>query len=362
MISLDNFSAIKKHDHSGMASVIAAFPDQCREAVKIGLHAKIPASYKTKYRNIVCAGMGGSAIGADLARSYIADESLTPFFVNRNYTLPAFVSKDTLVIASSYSGNTEETIAAFRDAIGKGARIIVITTGGKLRDLALKRSIPVIQIPSGIQPRAAIGYSFFTLILTLSRLGIIGNKTAEIAEAIKCMADLGKASLYPDVFGTKNIAKNIAKSIYLKIPVIYSNADHMDAVCMRWRGQLAENAKTIASSGLFPEMVHNEIVGWEHPAKALKDLVVIMLRDRDDNIRVAKKMDIVRREIAGLGVKVVEVKSRGKGLLARMFSLVYIGDYVSLYLAALNGCDPTPVDRIVRLKREMERFGKAGTR
>lgn len=355
MISLDNLNALKKQDKSGMASVIASFPDQCLDAYKIGLLAKIPAAYRKKYKNIICTGMGGSAIGADMARSYIAEESPIPVFINRNYGLPSFVDKDTLVIVSSYSGNTEETIAAFNDAYSKSARIVLITTGGKLGDLARHRSIPVIRIPSGIQPRAAIGYSSLTLLVTLSRLGIIRDKAKEINEAIKCLADLGRTSLRPNVFGAKNIAKNIAKSIYLKIPVIYSSTDHMDAVCTRWKGQLAENAKTIASGGLFPEMAHNEIVGWQYPAKALKHLAVIMLRDRGDNPRVAKKMDIVKKEIADLGVKAIEIKSRGKGLLARMFSLMYIGDYVSLYLAVLNDCDPTPVDRITRLKQEMEK-------
>jgi glucose/mannose-6-phosphate isomerase len=139
----------------------------------------------------------------------------------------------------------------------------------------------------------------------------------------------------------------------MKMPVIYSSLGHMDAVVTRWRGQLAENAKTIASTNLFPEMTHNEIVGWEHPEKVLKNLAVIMLRDRGDNMRIAKRMDIVKKVVGACGVKVIEVNSRGNGLLARIFSLIYIGDYVSFYLAILNKCDPTPVDRIAYLKKEM---------
>jgi glucose/mannose-6-phosphate isomerase len=353
MVSLDNLSAIEKYDPSGMAAVIASLPDQCRDAVKIGSLANIPDSFKTKYRDIVCTGMGGSAIGADIARSYAAGEALTPIFVNRNYTLPAFVGSGSLVIVSSYSGNTEETISAFKDAVSKGARIMVITSGGALRDLAAQSSIPVISIPPGLQPRAALGYSFFTLIMVLSRIGVISDKTKDIDEAISSLEELKKMSLEPSVREGRNIAKNIARNIYLKIPVIYSNAEHMDAVSTRWRGQLAENAKTLASTNTFPEMTHNEIVGWECPEKALKGLAVIMLRDSGDNLSIAKRMDIVKKVLTGLGTKVIEVNSLGKGLLARIFSLVYIGDYVSLYLAVLNKRDPTPVDRIAYLKKEM---------
>lgn len=356
MISLDSLSAIKRYDPSGMAGLIESFPKQCRDAERIGLLSKIPASFKIKYSNIICAGMGGSAIGADIARSYIAGEALTPIFVNRNYALPAFAGKGSLVIISSYSGNTEETISVFKDAVAKHARVIVITSGGRLEEMARRKSMPVVIIPPGFPPRAALGHSFFTLITVLSKIGVIGNKTKDIDEAIKAMERLEKASLGITVRSSENIAKQIARSIYLKIPVIYSGADHMDAVVTRWRGQLAENAKTIASSNLFPEMAHNEIVGWEYPKAALKNLAVIMLRDSGDNPFTAKRMKIVKKMISSLGVKVIEVDSRGKNLLARVFSLIYIGDYASFYLAILNRCDPTPVDRIAYLKKEMARL------
>ncbi len=356
MTSLDALDAIKKYDRSDMAYFIEGFPEQCHKAEKIGLLSNIPDSFKTRYTNIVCAGMGGSAIGADIARSYTADEALAPIFVNRNYTVPAFVGRESLVIVSSYSGNTEETISAFKDAKARGARIIVITSGGILAGLAAKSSIPIVSIPPGLQPRAALGYAFFTLLSVLSRMGVIGDKSKDAREAIRGLERLRNTSLALTVREPGNIAKDIARKIYLKMPVIYSNLDHLDAVSTRWRGQLAENAKTIASSNLFPEMTHNEIMGWEHPERVLKDLAVIMLRDRGDNPRIAKRMDIVMKVIAGLGVKVVEVHSCGKGLLSRIFSLIYIGDYVSLYLAILNKCDPTPVYRIAQLKKEMAKL------
>lgn len=336
-----------------MAAIIASFPRQCSDAEKIGELSDIPASLKIRYQNIVCTGLGGSAIGADIVRSYTADHALTPISVNRNYTLPAFVGRNSLVIVSSYSGNTEETISAFKDARSKRARIIVITSGGKLKKLALRGSIPVITIPAGLQPRAAIGYSFFTILKILSRIGVVADKTKEISETIRVLEELDKTSLGVMVSERNNIAKKIATAIYGKMPVIYADQDHMDAVITRWRGQLAENAKTIASTHVFPEMTHNEIVGWENPNKVLKNLVVIMLKDRGDNPRIVKRMEIVKKILTGQGVGVIEVDSVGKRLLARIFSLIYIGDYVSLYLAILNRCDPTPVDRITYLKKEL---------
>lgn len=353
MPSLDSINYINDYDRSGMASVIKSFPDQCRNAKMIGSLARIPESLKVKHRNIVCTGMGGSAIGADIARSYLAGEVKAPMYVNRNFTLPAFVGKGSLVVVSSYSGNTEETISAFNDARRRRARIIVITSGGKLARMARKLSLPIVIIPSGLQPRAAIGYSFFTLITILSRIGVIADKTDEISEAITVLARLDGYNLGPEVPVYKNIAKKIARQIYLKIPVIYSGQDHMDAVGTRWRGQLAENAKTIAFSNVFPEMAHNEIVGWRYPKKLLKEFVMVILKDRGDNSGVARRMEIVERIVKRQGAKVIEVSSVGKGLLARIFSLIYIGDYVSFYLAMLNNCDPTPVESIAYLKKEL---------
>ncbi|MBN2453360.1 MAG: bifunctional phosphoglucose/phosphomannose isomerase [Candidatus Omnitrophica bacterium] len=355
MTSLDNTDAIRRCDPSGMARVIASFPRQCRDACCIVNGSDIPASYRRRYHNIVCAGLGGSAIGADIARSYLADEVKIPIFVNRNYTLPAFVGRNTLVIVSSYSGNTEETLSALRDARSRHARIIAITSGGKLKEIAMSNSIPVVTIPPGLQPRAAIGYSLFTLLDVLSTTGVIGDRTKEAHEAIGLLEKMKDTMIGISVCSRKNIAKKLARHMYRKIPVIYASQEHMDAVCTRWRGQLAENAKTISSTHLFPEMTHNEIVGWEEPEKALKNLIAIILRDCGDHPRVSRRMDIVRKIIKSRGVEVIEVNSRGRGLLARILSLVYIGDYVSLYLAVLNGCDPTPVESIAYLKREVSR-------
>ena len=350
---LDDFKAIEKYDASGMLELMESFPEQCKEARRIGDSFKLPKNFKTNYKNIVCIGMGGSAIGADLVRSYIADDLGIPLFVNRNYTLPNFVDEHTLVIVSSYSGNTEEVLSAYRDARSRGSEIIVITSGGKLEKTTKEDKAPCIKIPSGLPPRCALGYSFFPLLILLSKIGIIKDQALLIDEAISVLRKIGRCGLTFKVRYKDNQAKRIASDIHGKLPVIYSGQDHIDSIVTRWRGQFAENAKTLSSTHLFPEMNHNEIVGWENPRSILKNSVVIMLRDAADHPRISKRMDVTKNIFKKEKIKVIEICSSGKELLARMFSLIYIGDFVSFYLAILNGVDPTPVERITYLKKEL---------
>ena len=353
--NLNDRAAVMRYDRSCMLELIALFPAQCREAVAIGRSFTVRRSFARGYETIVCTGLGGSAIGADIARSYLADTSGTPIFVNRNYGLPAFVNKKSIVIASSYSGNTEETLAAYKDARSRGARIIAITSGGQLKKIASADGCPVVIIPDHLPPRAALGYSFFTLLSVLAKLGVVGDQSKEMNEAIQVIGRLRDTTVGPMVTGRANAAEAIARRMYQKFPVIYSGQDHIDAVATRWRGQLAENAKTLSSNHVFPEMNHNEIVGWDNPRRLLKSFIAVLLRDRGDRPGVARRMDITAAILKKSGFNVLEVESVGSGLLARIFSLIYIGDFVSYYLALLNRRDPTPVERIVRLKKDLAR-------
>lgn len=356
MNTLDSFAKIEKYDKSSMLELIESFPDQCQDAKCIGYDFELPEGFRTSYKNIVCSGLGGSAIGADLVRSYIADDAKIPVFVNRNYNLPNFVDEDTLVIVSSYSGNTEETLSSYRDARSRGSEIVVITSGGKLDKNAKEDSVPRINIPTGFPPRAALGYSFFPLLILFSKLGIIKDQSALIDDAIHNLRKLKAGRIGYRVKHRDNIAKKIANELFGKFIVIYSGQDHTDSVVTRWRGQLAENSKTLASSHIFPEMNHNEIVGWENPRRIIKNFAVVVLRDAADHPRTSKRMDVTRHILRKDKIEVIEVSSIGKELLARMFSLIYIGDFVSFYLAILNSRDPSPVERVAYLKKEM---GKA---
>ncbi|MDP2912710.1 MAG: bifunctional phosphoglucose/phosphomannose isomerase [Candidatus Omnitrophota bacterium] len=355
MTNLDNPKIIKKYDKSNMLGLIEALPAQCADAKVIGAGFRLPEAFRSSYESVVATGLGGSAIGADLIRSCIADEAGAPLIVNRNYTLPDFVGSRSLVIASSYSGNTEETLSAYKDARRRKANVIAITSGGRLKALAENDNIPVVIIPPGLPPRCALGYSSLTLLMVLSKTGLVNNKSRDIDETIEVLKSIRNQNLGPAVPKAKNFAKQIAAELYKKFPVIYGGYDHTDSVVTRWRGQLSENAKTLSSGHIFPEMNHNEIVGWQNPKEVLKNFVVVILRDSGDHPRNSRRMDITKKILEHGKVKVIEARSSGTGLLARMFSLVYIGDFVSFYLSLLNREDPTPVDRVTYLKEELSK-------
>jgi glucose/mannose-6-phosphate isomerase len=353
---LDDINEMKKTDKSGMLDLIVKFPDQCENAFSIGKDFFVPQSYiGAGYKNIVFSGLGGSAIGADLLRSYLTDEIKIPIFVNRDYTLPRFAGKDTLFLACSYSGDTEETLSSYAEARQRGAKIIAITSGGKLEVLAKEDKVPVIYIPGGYPPRSALGYSFFSWLDVLHKFGFISDKTEDAGEAIADMREFRDNVIGPQVPTAKNTAKEIAKELSGKYAMIYGANKHLDSIIARWRGQLAENAKTLASTHVFPELNHNETAGWEGPKRLLKDFTVVILRDESEHPRVAKRIEITKAMVEKES-KVIELQSKGRNLLSRMFNLINTGDFVSCYLAILNGVDPTPVERISNLKKELSKF------
>jgi glucose/mannose-6-phosphate isomerase len=341
---------ITRRDPKGMSIWIADFYKQVEEAVRIGKDSKIKLNVKG-IQNIVLTGLGGSAIGGDLLRSYLAEELEVPFMVNRHYVLPEFVGKNTLVIVSSYSGNTEETISAHKDATKRKAKVLCISTGGETARLARKFKQPWIQIPPGLSPRAALGYSFFPLLVALSKLGLIKLKEKDIKETIQMLKT--KAVLYSNPESAENAPLKLAEQLKGKLPIVYSPMEHLDTVNVRWRGQIAENAKQLSSGHMLPEMNHNELVGWKVLTDIMKQMHVIFLKDSGTHKRVAIREDITMQIIAQYAGMVTEISSEGKSLLTRLFSLIYFGDWVTLYLAILNNEDPEPVAVIDFLKGEL---------
>ena len=343
-------SSIRLYDRSNMRKLLAEFPDQIDDAVRIGKSARMP--FKAKNLNaIVLTGLGGSAIGGDVLRSYLADDLRVPFIVNRHYALPEFVDSRTLVIVASYSGGTEETIAAHHDAIRRKAKILCVSSNGETARLAGHHRQPLLKIPGGLPPRTALGYSFFPTLLALSAMGCIPSKEKEIRETVRLLRRL--SGTYGSLSNRKNPALELAKQLYNKLPVMYSSADRFDVVNTRWRGQLAENSKVLAFGHVLPEMNHNELVGWKVLKRQMKEMAVVFLRDAGDHERVKIRMKITKSIVGEYASKVIDVESEGSSLLARMFSLIYLGDWVSFYLAVMNGVDPTPVRVIDYLKREL---------
>jgi glucose/mannose-6-phosphate isomerase len=220
-----------------------------------------------------------------------------------------------------------------------------------VKRFAEKWKQPIIQIPGGLPPRAALGYSFFPTLIAVSKLGFVKSKKNEILETISLLKE--KAKIYGDPESPDNKAFRIAQSLVGKLPVVYSSADRFDTVNVRWRGQMSENAKTLAYGHVFPELNHNEIVGWEVLKDIMKKIHVILLRDDGDYARVQLRMKITKEVIREFADGITEVHSEGKSLLARIFSLLYLGDWVSFYLAMANGVDPTPVKKIDLLKEEL---------
>ncbi len=348
---LNNTGEIISNDPGKMLESLWNLPEQCEEALAIGRKASIPADYAS-ISNIVVTGLGGSAIGGDFLRLYAGDKALVPVVINRDYTLPHFIDNKTLIFAVSYSGNTEETISAYSQAREKGARIVVLTNGGKLREMADRDGVPVIVVPAGISPRAATGFLLIPTLTVLEKLGLIGDLSAEIKDMTTALRGL-REQLKPDLPVEQNLAKQVAKRFYGKIPVIWAAGGNTEVAATRWKGQINENAKAPAYWNLFPELNHNEIVGFEEPAEMLKNLEIVILRDKNDHPRVQKRMDISREIIANKVSGITEVWSSGEGRLARLFTLTYIGDFMSVYLATMYGIDPTPVRNIDFLKRKL---------
>ena len=337
-------------DRSGMIDRLTSFPAQIREGVGIGRSASIPLRARGIDAIVLC-GLGGSAIAGDLLRSFLGEELKVPFVVNRTYTLPAFVGPRTLVIVSSYSGNTEETVAAHREALRRRAKILCITSGGATAARAKRTKSPLISVPGGSPPRAALGYAFFPLLIAISRMGFVRDRSRDIAETIALVE--ARSAEYADPESASNPALVLAGQLRGRIGVIYSSADHFDSVNTRWRGQIAENAKSLVFGHVIPEMNHNELVGWKVLREQMHEIQVLFLRDKGDHPRVRVRMDITKEVIGAYTPRIAEVWSEGTSLLARMFSLITLGDWVSLYLAVLHGEDPTPVEVIDRLKREL---------
>jgi|SRR3989338_1593230 len=319
-------------DNSNMLKVLEEFPQQCKTALELTKGVSVSG----KVDKIVVAGMGGSAVGGDLLKICMHDSKM-PVFVVRGYKMPNFVDNNTLVFAVSYSGNTEETISAFEDANKKNAKIVAVTSGGYLGQLAKK----AIKIPSGLQPRAALGYLFFPVLGVLVNSNIISIKNNEAAETLHI---LSKTEEF------KAEGERIAKKIQNRTPIVYAS-ELFGPIAYRWKTQFNENSKAAAFCHTFSEMNHNEIVGYQTMSK--DKFIAIFIKDKEDNERIKKRMEITK-DIISSKVDVEEVATKGSSILSRIFSGIYYGDFASYYLALANKIDPTPVAVIENLKKRLK--------
>ncbi len=359
MSILNDIEKVRSLDPSNMYNAIFDLPEQMKKALKLASGWNVPKDDFPDVQNIVVVGMGGSAIAGDLARSYLSKEMLIPFQVCRDYALPEYVDDETLVIASSYSGNTEETLSAVDDALERKAMIVGLTTGGLLEEVLQLNEVPMLKLPSGLQPRAALGYSFVPLMIFLGKIGLVKSAEERLKAAIAYLEST-RGRMIEDAPVGQNPAKQLAELIHGRIPIVYSGPTLTDVVGVRWKSQICENSKMLAFHNMYPEFNHNELVGWSKQIEPFgENFIVINLRDIEDHPKVSARMDIVKGLIEDHDIQVIDLYASGESRLERIFNLIQMGDFVSYYMAILSEEDPTPVDAIENLKTELAKVSTA---
>ncbi len=324
-----------------MKQLIADFPIQLQEALIIGQSYRFTTAKKA-FSNVVLTGLGGSGIGGSIVQNFVFDKMKIPFIVNKDYSLPAFVNANSLVIVSSYSGNTEETTAALQQALKAKATVICITSGGKIAEVSRKKKLDCILLPAGMPPRACIGYSMTQVLFVLQYFGLIkDNFEKDIKTSIKLIKD--------DVKDIQKRAKVLAQKLYGKTPVIYTASD-FEGVGIRFRQQINENSKMLCWHHAIPEMNHNELVGWRDKDSSK---AVVILRNDTDYDRVKLRIDINKKVIKKYTSNISEINSKGKSYWEKVFYFIHLTDWVSVYLADMRKQDATEVKVIDFLKGEL---------
>lgn len=349
---LDNREKIKALDPQDALGITERFPDLLEEAAKLP-HGQQLGKLKQPEK-IVISGMGGSAISGDIAVDLLGGSCELPIAVNRGYRLPAFVDDRTLVFALSYSGQTEETVSAAKQALEKGAKVVAITSDGKLKELVENGGQPVCLIPAGYQPRLALPFLLVPLLRGLAELKLYRNFQEDLTETIALLKKL-RLEYGSNKSVRSNPVKQLAKKLVGKSPLIFGCAGTTQAVALRFKTQFNENSKVTALANTFPELDHNEIVNLNAVKRAEHNFSLICLRDEDDSERIKKRIEITKSLIGRQLGGTVELTSQGRSGLARMLSLIYFGDLLSVYLALVKGIDPTEVEVIGRLKKELAR-------
>jgi len=353
---LDDRASYQRLDPNGMLDFAVDFPSQVEAAARIGRRFAPPGSLRNP-SGLVIAGMGGSAVVGDFLARLLEDRSPVPAAVCRNYEIPRFVGPRTLFIASSHSGNTEETLSAAARAKRRGARILCICTGGKLAEFARRNKLPLLAIPQTdppMPPRAALGYSLIPLVVLLGSLGLYPGAASQLREALPLLKRL-RDRIGPDVPMRRNRAKTLATQLFGKLPWVQGTAGVMSAAAYRWRCQFNENSKVLAYSSEYPELNHNEVVGWELPRARAREVRVIVLHGPRELRRIRARVDITQEMIARK-THVHAIEAEGRSALAQLMWTVYLGDFVSLYLAFLNRVDPSSIDAIDELKGRLARL------
>jgi len=327
-----------------MKELIEDFTNHITESIQFSNSATL-SPFNEKIENVLICGLGGSGIGGTIISQVITQDATCPIIINKDYKIPAFVSKNTLVLCCSYSGNTEESLEMLVQAEAKGAVIACVTSGGKLADISKSKNYNHILIPSGHPPRAAFGLAFPPLFYILKHYNVISDDyVSQFNNTIKTI-NSEEENIIAE-------AKTITEKLYNKIPVIYADANY-EGVAVRFRQQINENSKQPAFSHVFPEMNHNELVGW---TKENNDLAVVLFRNDDDYFRTQKRMEVNKTVFEKYTSTIIEIYSKGNSQLEKAMYLLHLGDWISYLLAEKKGIDVTEVDVITYLKGELAKI------
>lgn len=345
-MSLDDARLFEERDPHRVRDVLAGFARQCREALTLEAE---PRAALPRPALVLLAGMGGSAAGADLLAA-CADERLdVPVLVHRGYGLPAAAGARALVVAASYSGETAEVLSAVETALGRGAAVVALTSGGRLAALARARRLPLVRLPAGLAPRLALGYLSLPMARVLAGVGLPVAAEADLAEAVLVLEAMA-GELGPERPAAANEAKRLAEAFEGRMPAIYGGPT-TGVVAYRWKTDLEENAKVVALAGALPEMNHNELEAWRPPAA--RALHLTLLRDGGEPPEIARRFAVLRELATPAAGGVSECRARGAGRAARLLSLAYMGMWVSYYVAVGRGVDPWPVPFLDEVKRRL---------
>lgn len=341
-------------DKSNFKRFLKKLPEQILESKKLFKDSSLNVTI-SKIKNIIHLGMGGSAIVGDILNDAFFNELKIPMTVIRGYDIPNYCDKNSLVIASSYSGNTEETLSAVAKAKRKGAQIVALTSGGEILQKAKKYNWPYLTVPEGYPPRQAFGYMFFTALQLLNQFvknPISDRKISEIYKLAKLVVECNDEQTADGKILTKDLAINLQN----RIPIIYSAEPYFKSVAMRWKTQFQENSKSMAFCNVIPEMNHNEIVGWEMDNPCLKNYLVIFLESEINHSRINARIKLTKNIIRDKGVNVAEIYAQGTTVLENIISLICTGDWVSYYLALLYDKSPEAILNIDYLKSELKKL------
>ena len=348
--NLDDISSIEQIDAGDMLGSIAQFPEHLEKSFLMGTEN---ANYHQDINQIVFFGLGGSATAGEVICQKLGEQCQTPSRLIRRSYLPKYIDQNTLCIALSYSGNTKETIACYKQAFSKGAAVISISSGGELEQLSSENKTTFVKLPTGYQPRAALGLLIGASLGCLSKAKLVEDLPLTIKETVSLLTNL-KNQYIEDIPTAKNLAKQIATDILGHIPLIYTSETLGLAVSNRWKNQLNENSKVMAYGNVFPELAHNEIMSDNQQQKP----IIIYLYNPDEETSILETNRTALELIKPQTYKIVEIASNGISLLAKTLSTILLGDYISTYLAIRRQIDPTPVDRIIKLKSELRKIDK----